>query len=122
MTFDKRTDLASATNVFNYWIRSNAEQPIPPGMATEGMDWELTDSNSVRPYIATITPVDNSKMRYLMTFKFNAISGLLHVVLSCFVNLEGMTGLLVKPYKLRRNLHGILCYCRTRCEFICRRY
>ena len=30
ITYDKRTDLASATNVSNYWIRSNVDHPIPP--------------------------------------------------------------------------------------------
>ncbi|MBB6669170.1 hypothetical protein [Cohnella nanjingensis] len=92
MTYDKRTDLASATNVSNYWIRSNVEQPIPPGMATEGMDWGLTELNAVRPDFARITPIDHSNMRFVMTFRFNAISGIMHVVLPCFVNLEGMTG------------------------------
>jgi hypothetical protein len=92
MTYDKRTDLASATNVSNYWIRSNVDHPIPPGMATEGMDWGLTNLNAVRPDLAAITPIDNSNMRFVMTFRFNAMSGLLHVVLPCFVNLEGMKG------------------------------
>ncbi|GIN85766.1 hypothetical protein J6TS2_21520 [Heyndrickxia sporothermodurans] len=92
MTYDKRTDLASATNVSNYWIRSNVDHPIPPGMASEGMDWGLSESNAVRPDMATIIPADNSNMRFIMTFRFKAISGLMHVVLPCFVNLEGMTG------------------------------
>ncbi|WP_246315700.1 hypothetical protein [Paenibacillus foliorum] len=38
MTYDKRTDLASATNVANYWIRSN----MPVGIASVGMKDALT--------------------------------------------------------------------------------
>lgn len=90
--YDQRTDLSSATNVANYWIRSNIEHPITTGISTEGMDWELTQSNSIRPDAGIIEPVDNTNMRFVMTFRANAISGLMHIVLPCFVNLEGRTG------------------------------
>ena len=90
--YDRPTDLASATNVSNYWVRSNMEHPITAGISTEGMDYALTESNAIRPDAAIITPIDNSKMRFVMTFKVNAITGLLHIVLPCFVNLEGRTG------------------------------
>ncbi len=92
LQYDQRTNLASATNVANYWIRSNIEHPIPTGISTEGMDYALTDSNSVRPDVSIIRPVDDSKMRFVMTFRLNAITGLMHHVLPCFVNLEGRTG------------------------------
>ena len=39
-----------------------------------------------------ITPVDNSKMTFIMMFRVNAMSGVLYVVLPCFINLEGRTG------------------------------
>ncbi|WP_319805973.1 hypothetical protein [Bacillus cereus] len=92
ITYDQRTNLASATNVSNYWIRSNIEHPITNGITTEGMDWALTESNSIRPDVAMITPIDNTNMRFIMTFRFKAISGLMHIVLPCFVNLEEKTG------------------------------
>jgi hypothetical protein len=92
LNYDHRTDLASATNVSNYWIRSNIEHPIPTGITTEGMDYALTESNAIRPDAGMITPIDNSNMRFVMTFRVNAISGLVHTVLPCFVNLEGRTG------------------------------
>jgi hypothetical protein len=92
ITYDQRTDLASATKISNYWIRSNIEHPIFTGISTEGMDYELTGSNSIRPDTGIILPIDNSNMRFVMTFRVNAISGLMHIVLPCFVNLEGMTG------------------------------
>ncbi|MGB8955150.1 MAG: hypothetical protein WCC10_07245, partial [Tumebacillaceae bacterium] len=92
LQYDQRTDLASATNVLNYWIRSNIEHPIPAGITTEGMDYALTDFNSVRPDAAIIRHVDDSKRRFVMTFRLNAITGLMHHVLPCFVNLEGRTG------------------------------
>ncbi|MFJ7936303.1 hypothetical protein [Sporosarcina sp. NPDC096371] len=88
MTYDKRTDLASATNVENYWIRSN----MPVGFASVGMKDALTAENAIRPDMAVITPADNSMMRYFMTFRVNAISGAMYTVLPCFVNLEGMSG------------------------------
>lgn len=90
--YDRRNDLASATNVSNYWIRSNMEHPITTGIATEGMDYALTASNALRPDMAKITPIDNSNKRFVITFRVDAISGLVHVVLPCFVNLEGRTG------------------------------
>ncbi|BAU27097.1 hypothetical protein DFP93_104185 [Aneurinibacillus soli] len=89
MTYDKRTDLASATNVSNYWIRSNMG---PVGIASVGMNDALTAENAIRPNMAMITPADNSRMRYILTFRVNAMSGVMYIVLPCFVNLEGMTG------------------------------
>lgn len=89
ITYDQRTDLASATNVSNYWIRSNMG---PVGIATVGMSDALTAENSIRPNMARITPADNSRMRYVMTFRTNAMSGVMYIVLPCFVNLEGMSG------------------------------
>ena len=90
--YDRRTDLASATKVSNYWIRSNMEHPITSGIATEGMDYALTESNALRPDTSMIAPIDHSKKRFVITFTANAIPGLVHVVLPCFVNLEGRTG------------------------------
>ncbi|MCQ6282151.1 hypothetical protein [Bacillus sp. EB600] len=90
--YDRPTDLASATNISNYWIRSNIEHPITAGISTEGMDYRLIESNTIRPDAGIITPFDNSKMRFVMTFKVNAITGLMHIVLPCFVNLDGRTG------------------------------
>lgn len=89
MTYDQRSDFASATNVSNYWIRSNIG---PVGIASVGMLDALTAENSIRPDMAMITPADNSRMRYIMTFRVNAMSGVMYIVLPCFVNLEGMTG------------------------------
>ena len=92
VVYDRRTDLASATNVSNYWIRSNIEHPIPPAVATEGMNLALTKANALRPDMAAIRPVDNSNMRFFMTFKVNVIPGLMYIVLPCFVNVEGWAG------------------------------
>lgn len=88
MTYDKHTDLASATNVANYWIRSN----MPDGIANVGMKDALTAENAIRPDMAKITAADNWMTRYFMTFRVNAMSGVMYTVLPCFVNLEGMTG------------------------------
>jgi hypothetical protein len=64
----------------------------PKGIATVGMGEALTPSNAIRPDAGMITQVDNSNMRFYMTFRVNAMSGVMHTVLPCFVNLEGMTG------------------------------
>lgn len=90
INYDQRTDLASAMNVSNYWIRSNMERPT--GIATVGMSAPLTASNAIRPDVGMITPTDNSNMRFVMTFMVNAVSGVMYTVLPCFVNLEGMSG------------------------------
>ncbi|MCM3289923.1 hypothetical protein M3661_07245 [Paenibacillus sp. MER 180] len=90
LNYDQRTDLASAMNVSNYWIRSNMERPA--GIATVGMREALTASNAISPNFGMITPADNSNMRFVMTFRVNAMSGVMYTVLPCFVNLEGMTG------------------------------
>jgi len=90
INYDQRTDLASATNVSNYWIRSNMERPT--GIATVGMSDALMASNAIRPDMGMITPADNSNMRFNITFRVNAMSGVMYTVLPCFVNLEGMTG------------------------------
>ncbi|MFD0588226.1 hypothetical protein ACFQZE_09455 [Paenibacillus sp. GCM10027627] len=89
LTYDKRTDFASATNVSNYWIRSNME---PVGIASVGMKDALTAENAIRRDLAMITPVDQSMMRYILAFRVNAMSGIMYTVLPCFVNLEGMSG------------------------------
>ncbi|MBE7106685.1 hypothetical protein FT637_27885 [Bacillus cereus] len=89
ITYDKATDLASATNVSNYWIRSNMG---PVGIASVGMKDALTAENAIRPDMGMIAPVDNSKMKFVITFRVNAMRGVMHTVLPCFVNLEGMSG------------------------------
>jgi hypothetical protein len=64
----------------------------PVGIASVGMKDALTAENAIRTDMAMITPADNSMMRYFMTFRVNAMSGVMYTVLPCFVNLEGMTG------------------------------
>ncbi|GGH27621.1 hypothetical protein [Paenibacillus segetis] len=88
--YDQRVDLASATNISNYWIRSNMERPA--GIASVGMGDAITAANSIPPEMGMIAPADNTKTRFIMTFRDNAMSGILYVVLPCFVSLEGMTG------------------------------
>jgi hypothetical protein len=90
MMYDQRTDIASATNVSNYWIRSNMARPA--GVASLGMSDALSPTNAIRPEMGMITPVDNTKMRFMLTFRGNAMSGVIHIVLPCFVNLEGRSG------------------------------
>jgi len=87
INYDQRTDLESAMNVSNYWIRSNMERPV--GVATVGMSAALTASNAIRPDVGKITPLDNSNMRFVITFMVNIMSGVMYTVLPCFVNLEG---------------------------------
>jgi hypothetical protein len=88
--YDQPTDLASATKISNYWIRSNMVNPRD--IASLGMGEALTAANAIRAEIGMIRPIDNSKMRFMMTFRVNATRGVLHVALPCFVNLEGRTG------------------------------
>ncbi|NIK77746.1 hypothetical protein FHS15_002884 [Paenibacillus castaneae] len=89
VTYDQRADVASATNISNYWIRSNMG---PDGVASVGMSDALSASNSIRPEMGMIMPADNSKMRFLMTFSRNVTPGSFYIVLPCFVSLEGNTG------------------------------
>ena len=89
MTYDRRAESASATNVSNYWIRGNAGAL---GIASVGMGEALSAENAIRSDRAVITAADNTGMRYLMTFRDNAMTGVPYIVLPCFVNLEGMTG------------------------------
>jgi hypothetical protein len=89
MMYDQRTDLASATKVSNYWTRSNMG---PAGIASLGMSVSLMPSNAISSEMGMITPVDNTNMRFIITFKGSAMSGVLHVVLPCFVSLEGRSG------------------------------
>ncbi|WP_246294144.1 hypothetical protein [Paenibacillus planticolens] len=90
LTYDQPTDLVSATNISNYWIRSN--MATPGTVASVGMGEMITRENTIRHEMGMISPIDNSKMRFIMMFRANATSGVLHVVLPCFVNLEGRTG------------------------------
>jgi hypothetical protein len=90
ITYDQRTDLASAAKISNYWIRSNRENP--PDIASLGMGEALTPDNAIHPEIGMIRPLDQSKMRFIMAFRANAARGVLYVVLPCFVNLEGRSG------------------------------
>jgi hypothetical protein len=50
--YDQRTDLASAMNVSNYWIRSNMARP--DGVASLGMSEALTPENAIRPELGMI--------------------------------------------------------------------
>jgi len=90
VTYDKPTDLASATNISNYWIRSNMSTPTD--IASVGMGEAITKENTIRADRGMIAPIDNSKMRFVMTFNTNATRGVLYIVLPCFVNLEGRSG------------------------------
>ncbi|WP_391115852.1 hypothetical protein [Psychrobacillus sp. L3] len=102
ITYDQPADFASATNVSNYWIRSNMG---PIGIATVGMNDPLMSSNAIRPEIGMITPVSNSKTRFVMSFRVNAMTGVMYTVLPCFVNLEGRTGFMGENWgPLSRNM------------------
>lgn len=90
ITYDQPTDLVSATNISNYWIRSNMSTPTD--IASLGMGEALTKDNTIRADRGMITPIDNSKMRFVMTFNTNATMGVNYIVLPCFVNLDGRTG------------------------------
>ncbi|MDM5200758.1 hypothetical protein QUF79_22305 [Fictibacillus enclensis] len=89
LTYDQAADLASATEISNYWIRSNMGIN---GVASLGMSEALTSTNAITPDNGMITPYDPTKRVYLMTFRTNVIRGVLYIVLPCFVNLEGRTG------------------------------
>jgi hypothetical protein len=52
----------------------------------------ITRDNTIHPEIGMISPIDNSRMRFVLTSRANAVPGFLHAVLPCFVNLEGRTG------------------------------
>jgi hypothetical protein len=90
VTYDKPTDLASATNISNYWIRSNMSTPAD--IASVGMGEAITKENTIRADRGVIAPIDNSRMRFVMTFNANATRGVLYIVLPCFVNIEGRSG------------------------------
>jgi hypothetical protein len=91
ITYDQPTDLTSATNVRNYWIRNNLDRPSDIATVERG-NMMLLPTNSLTPNMVRITPVGNSKRRFLMTFSLNATPGVQYTVLPCFVNLEGRTG------------------------------
>jgi hypothetical protein len=90
IVYDQPTDLESATNVRNYWIRNNLDRPSD--IATVTRDGMLLPTNSLTPNMATITPVDNRGTRFIMTFNVNATPGVQYTVQPCFVNLQGRTG------------------------------
>lgn len=90
VTYDQPADLASATNISNYWIRSN--MPTPSDIASVGMGEALTRDNTIRANHGMIAALDNSKTRFVITFNSNATMGVLYLLLPCFVNLEGKSG------------------------------
>ncbi|AZB44682.1 hypothetical protein CEF21_00570 [Bacillus sp. FJAT-42376] len=90
IVYDRPCDLASALKVTNYWIRVNQAQPS--GIGTVGMNGQLLASNSLTPQNSVIAPSDSSKMRFTISFRQSAVSGVVHEVLPCFVNEEGHTG------------------------------
>ncbi|UOQ43794.1 hypothetical protein MUN89_18220 [Halobacillus salinarum] len=91
LVYDQPVDLQSATNVSNYWIRNNLDRPAD--IATLGRnDMMLLPTNSLTPNMAMITPMDNSKQRFILAFNVNATPGVQYTVIPCFVNLEGRTG------------------------------
>lgn len=89
IAYDQRTDLASATNLSNYWIRGNGG---PDGIASVGMGEAISASNLIRPEMGSIMAIDQSKMRFVIAFNRNIMSDTVYIVLPCFVNLEGSTG------------------------------
>ncbi|MGG6312289.1 hypothetical protein [Paenibacillus macerans] len=78
LTYDQRADLASATRVSNYWIRSNMG---PGGAASLDMGEALTAANAIRPEAGMITPVDNSNTRFVIMFRERIMTGVTHIVL-----------------------------------------
>lgn len=89
LVYDQRADFGSATRLSNYWIRSNKGAG---GAASLGMDEALTAANAIRPEAAMITAADNTNMRFIITFRERPMTGVTHIVLPCFVGVEGMTG------------------------------
>ncbi|MFE4897924.1 hypothetical protein [Peribacillus butanolivorans] len=91
IVYDQLTDLESATNVKNYWIRNNLDRPSDIATVARD-DMMLLPTNSLTSNMAKITPVDNSRKRFIITFNINATTGVQYTVLPCFVNLQGKTG------------------------------
>ncbi|MGX2962054.1 hypothetical protein JNUCC23_22905 (plasmid) [Peribacillus sp. JNUCC 23] len=91
MVYDQPTDLESATNVRNYWIRNNLDRPSDIATVARD-DMMLLPTNSLTSNMAMITPVDNSRTRFIITFNMNATPGVQYTVLPCFVNLRGKKG------------------------------
>ncbi|MGE6669103.1 hypothetical protein [Paenibacillus xylanexedens] len=90
VTYDQPADLMSATNISNYWIRSNMSSPSD--IASLGMGEALAKENTIRADRGMITPINNSKTIFVITFNVNATMGVLYILLPCFVNLEGRSG------------------------------
>ncbi|MBS2970913.1 hypothetical protein J9317_19400 [Metabacillus sp. KIGAM252] len=90
MVFDRPCEPASAVKMTNYWIR--VSQPRPLGIGTMAMNDRLLPSNSLTPHNSVIAQTDATKMRFTILFTQNAVSGIVHEVLPCFINEEGHTG------------------------------
>lgn len=88
-SYDRPADPASAVQVSNYWIRSNAG---PNGAASVNMGDALSAANSLRPDGAAIMPTDNTGMHFVLTLRTPIPSRTLYVFLPCFVNAVGATG------------------------------
>ncbi|EIT86672.1 hypothetical protein A374_03839 [Fictibacillus macauensis ZFHKF-1] len=86
IAYDQQADLATATRIQNYWIRSNKGVG---DIASLNMEDGLSMMNSLRPGMATIEPVRNSRRRFLITFKQPAMRGVTYIVLPCYVGLSG---------------------------------
>ncbi|MFJ5624997.1 hypothetical protein ACIQD3_20270, partial [Peribacillus loiseleuriae] len=91
MIYDQPTDLESATNVSNYWIRNNLDRPSDIATVARD-DMMLLPTNSLTSNMSMIMPVDNSGKRFFITFNMNATPGVQYTVLPCFVNLRGKKG------------------------------
>ncbi|EIT86673.1 hypothetical protein A374_03844 [Fictibacillus macauensis ZFHKF-1] len=89
VTYDRPTDLSSATTITNYWIRGNQ---APDNAASLGMDPALSSDNSLRPGQARITAVDASQTTYVITFWQPITRGVIYIVLPCFVSKLGSSG------------------------------
>ena len=61
-------------------------------ISSVGMGDALTMANTIRSDKGTIMPIDQSKTKFMMNFRVNAVTGVVYIVLPCFVSLEGQSG------------------------------
>jgi hypothetical protein len=88
--YDRPVNLQTATKANSYWVRNNTNQATD--IASISKNDPVAINNALTPNRVKITPIDNTRTRFLMIFNVNATSGVQYTVIPCFITTPDRSG------------------------------
>ncbi|RED51945.1 hypothetical protein [Cohnella lupini] len=88
VTYDRPVDKVKGVTATNYWIQSTTEA-VPTGIATLGMNDQVSPSNALTAAKVTIAAADNQNQSFILTFNQNITQGKPYKMIICYVTVPG---------------------------------